>query len=982
MIPDSSAAPSQRSALGLPGVLWRVRGLVYAVVFVIALAAPGATSGDRLQLALFMLAAGLLPLAVAAVRPGWILEVAALVDLLAGFVLWWQIPGAVAAGLAMTMWAVVLVAVGTRPHIEDVLLRVAIALEVAKVLLALVGPQRPVAAGMSAMFRPPFDEMLYALAQMGLVLGVSFAVRALVATQRTQRGRTAGDEDRYGILVEESPAAILVAAAGTVVYANGAAVRMLGVPSDDVIGSDLFGVIPEELVPGYRTAIRKAVADGEAVTVVGPAATGDDGATLRIGLQIAPTTYDGEAAVQLIVDERAESTPVAEPGRHSDDRFRTAFFYSPAAIVLLDLSGSVESINPAASELLGYAPDGLIGTNWQAMVGPDDVRALAAFAAQALGGDGDHLSREIRFLTSDGRLTPAKVSVVLIRDGASEPVAFVAQLHDLTERYTVENALRESEKRYRNLFERIPVALYRTTPEGGIVDVNPALLELMGYDDVDTFRHRRAHDVYVDDADRARIARQMSEEGHAVSDEVELRRADGSTFWARDTARTVVDGRAEYFEGAIVDVTERHLGEERLRAQARRQEALAHLGQRALDTAELPRLYDDTVRIISDALGLGLAAVVLVAADGSLDVAASRGWPGSDRPEVRSRLEGLGRRAVAADRPILVRAVAGEIEDADPESSNGLAIAIGGSGRVFGALIALGAESREFAVDQVHFLVSTTTVLTAAFERAIAADQLEQLVRSKDEFVASISHELRTPLTVVTGMAEELQEHWQEFTIEEVNDFLGHVVAESRDMQDLIEDLLVAARADIGKVTVSPEAVVVRDAVEGVVAGLTLRPEQHCSVGGDSEVADADPVRLRQILRNLISNAVRYGGDQVEVGIGRENGHVHVTVTDDGPGIPDGKWEQVFEPYGRAHEASAQPSSVGLGLTVSRKLARLMGGDLAYRYEGRSIFDLTLPAAGMISAGGGGDDGAVQGVEPGPSAVPDVHQQDPAVSAQ
>jgi signal transduction histidine kinase len=104
-------------------------------------------------------------------------------------------------------------------------------------------------------------------------------------------------------------------------------------------------------------------------------------------------------------------------------------------------------------------------------------------------------------------------------------------------------------------------------------------------------------------------------------------------------------------------------------------------------------------------------------------------------------------------------------------------------------------------------------------------------------------------------------------------------------------------------------------------------------------------VRLRQILRNLVSNAIRYGGDHIDVGVARANGHIHITVEDDGAGIPEGQWEQVFEPYARAHDRAEQPSSVGLGLTVSRKLARLMGGDLAYRHEGGSVFDLSLPAA-------------------------------------
>ena len=183
MIPDSSAVPSQRPALGLHGVMWRVRAVVYGVVVLLVLGAAGLTSGGRLGLALFMLGAGLAPYLVAAARPEWTLEASAGVDLIVGFVLWWQLPAMPGAGLAMTMWAVVLIAVATRHHVEDLLLRVAIALEVVKLLIVAFGPDRPVGAGLSEMFRAPFDEIVFALAQTGLVLAVYFATRALARSR-------------------------------------------------------------------------------------------------------------------------------------------------------------------------------------------------------------------------------------------------------------------------------------------------------------------------------------------------------------------------------------------------------------------------------------------------------------------------------------------------------------------------------------------------------------------------------------------------------------------------------------------------------------------------------------------------------------------------------------------------------------------------------------------------------------------------------
>jgi len=323
MISESSAAPTQRPELSLPAVMWRVRAMVYGVVYVLALAAAGATGGSRLNLTLFMLGAVLAPLLVWLARPEWTLETSAGVDLLVGFVLWWQLPAMPGAGLAMTMWAVVLIAVASRHHIEDLLLPVAIALEVLKLLVVLLGPDRPVGAGLSEMFRSPFDEIVFALAQTCLVLGVYFSTRALVGSHRMRRGAEAG-ESRYEAIVVSSPVATLVVVSGTVVFGNPAAERLLGVPHAEVVGSDLLTLVPEDAVPGTRNAIQRAVATGETVAVAGEPLIAENGTKLRIGLQITPMIYAGEPAVQLVVADHPGEPARAHTSKESEDRHKSS----------------------------------------------------------------------------------------------------------------------------------------------------------------------------------------------------------------------------------------------------------------------------------------------------------------------------------------------------------------------------------------------------------------------------------------------------------------------------------------------------------------------------------------------------------------------------------------------------------------------------------------------------------------------------------
>jgi signal transduction histidine kinase len=120
---------------------------------------------------------------------------------------------------------------------------------------------------------------------------------------------------------------------------------------------------------------------------------------------------------------------------------------------------------------------------------------------------------------------------------------------------------------------------------------------------------------------------------------------------------------------------------------------------------------------------------------------------------------------------------------------------------------------------------------------------------------------------------------------------------------------------------------------------------------GEPVTALGDPGRVRQIIRNLLTNAVRYGGDHIEVRMHTDRSIAYIQVCDDGPGVPEQDRETIFEPYHRSHTTPGQPGSVGLGLTVSRALARLMGGDLTYHYEDRgSIFEVALTAPNQSSS--------------------------------
>lgn len=232
--------------------------------------------------------------------------------------------------------------------------------------------------------------------------------------------------------------------------------------------------------------------------------------------------------------------------------------------------------------------------------------------------------------------------------------------------------------------------------------------------------------------------------------------------------------------------------------------------------------------------------------------------------------------------------------------------------------------------------------------------RLQQEVESKDRFLASVAHELRTPLTAVVGFAHELQDQSGVYGEAERREFQRLIAFHSSELAHLIEDLLVWARADIGEVQVRPARIDLGGCVAECIEAM---PEVDVPVNvvSGNLTAHADASRVRQIIRNLITNAVRYGGPDVRASVVEHMDWAVVDVSDDGPELPVGQHETMFAPYARSEDIASMPGSIGLGLTVSRTLARLQGGDLAFvRADDRNVFRLTLPlsveAAAAVNA--------------------------------
>ncbi len=227
---------------------------------------------------------------------------------------------------------------------------------------------------------------------------------------------------------------------------------------------------------------------------------------------------------------------------------------------------------------------------------------------------------------------------------------------------------------------------------------------------------------------------------------------------------------------------------------------------------------------------------------------------------------------------------------------------------------------------------------------------LQQLVHAKDEFIATVSHELRTPLTAVVAFSEMLADSDQ-LDPAERDEFIGLIAEQSREVSYLVEDLLVASRLETDSVSVNISATHLRPEVVASVSAWSTRHSIEVDHASLNPTVLVDPGRFRQILRNLVSNAVKYGGNQIGISAVTQDGMCHVVVWDDGPGVPESREPGLFEAFEHSADVHGEPFSMGLGLYVSRRLAEAMGGTLQHRRrEDQTEFVLVVPLADEFRA--------------------------------
>ena len=231
--------------------------------------------------------------------------------------------------------------------------------------------------------------------------------------------------------------------------------------------------------------------------------------------------------------------------------------------------------------------------------------------------------------------------------------------------------------------------------------------------------------------------------------------------------------------------------------------------------------------------------------------------------------------------------------------------------------------------------------------------ELRRADQIRRDFVANVSHELRTPLTAIRGYVEALSD--DDVNAEERQRFLGIIARHSQRMERLVKDLLRLARLDAGQETLDLIACDTRHLTDTLVTDLTPAAEERgqlieVAIAPGAGTIRADPAKLHDALRNLVANAITYAPEQstIRIEAAPEGRSVAISISDEGPGIPEEDLSRVFERFYRVDKSRARdPGGTGLGLAIVKHLVELHGGTVRAENEphGGARFTITIASA-------------------------------------
>jgi PAS domain S-box-containing protein len=478
--------------------------------------------------------------------------------------------------------------------------------------------------------------------------------------------------------------------------------------------------------------------------------------------------------------------------------------------------------------------------------------------------------------------------------------------------------LKQAEEKYHGIFEEAIVGIFQTTPEDRFLSVNPAMARMLGYDSPEemlTSLHDVVSNLYVDPARREEFKLLMNELGVVERFEFRVHGREGREFWISENARAICDtaGTVLYYVGSMEDITERKRAEEAL------------LAERQLLRTLIDNMPDYIY--VKDAASRFLVA--------NRHLAEVMGRQGPEDLIGKTDFDFFPRELAAAyfsDEQVIIQSGQALVNHEEKTTD-----AAGNERWLLTTKVPLRDNSGK-VVGIVGMGHDITHRKEEEREAQKAREAAEAANRAKSEFLANMSHEIRTPLNGIVGMTDLALD--TELTPEQ-KEYLDTVKLSADTLLTVINDILDFSKIEAGKIDLEVSDFDLRDALESALKTVAVRADEKglellCEVAPDApEQVRGDSTRLRQVLLNLVGNAIKFterGEVAVQVRVETFEGKeclLRFTVADTGIGIPPAKQELIFKPFSQADATTTRKfGGTGLGLTISTRLVEMMGGKI------------------------------------------------------
>jgi PAS domain S-box-containing protein len=605
--------------------------------------------------------------------------------------------------------------------------------------------------------------------------------------------------------------------------------------------------------------------------------------------------------------------PSAAPPARSDARYQPLFALSPQPAWVYD-SETLRflEVNEAAVRSYGWTRAEFLDMTIRDVRPEGEQQHLDRLLAETPGREAHASAATHR--TKEGQLRRVEISSYPLEfDGRAARMVLV---NDVTDRYEAQDALVRSEQKYRSVIELLQDVFFRTDEHGLWTFLNPAWITLTGHPVEESIGAPFL--AYVHPSDRATLldAFRPLAEGRAEHSVVEVRyfRRDGGYRWVEASTRALNDELGRFYgtTGTLRDVTERRAAEEeRLRLAINIRQLLDASGEGVfgLDARGVVTFVN---RRGSEMLGYAPGELVGRVMHEVTHHSRRDGtpYPLDQSPVHRAATQGI---ACEVDDEVMWR------KDGIPLEVEYSASPVREQGHVSGAVV----NVRDI-----------TARKRAALELVVARDAAEAANRAKSDFLARMSHELRTPLNSIIGFANVLLKNKAgSFPANDLS-YLTRIAANGRHLLALINDILDLSKIEAGHMTldVAPVALdtLVRETVEEIEGqardrGVALRAELPAQV----LPFETDLARMKQVLINLIGNAIKFTEDGevvVRLETDAAGRPTRLEVRDTGIGIPQDRLDAIFNVFEQAESMIRRRfGGTGLGLAISRSLCDLMG---------------------------------------------------------